>query len=146
MVTQVSDARKLPPVAEIAVAAMSLIVIGGITLASRLPHPAPLPVLIALLAAAAALVAVDVVLLTRLRDFAWPLFFLVAKWTLLAYSVMYGILEFTFVYDHVTGSTLAVLTLMLAVFAVDIPILFGFSVARYATPAPAKAGGQQVTS
>ena len=123
---------KLPPIAEIAVAALALIVVGGITLASRLPHPAPLPVLITLLAAAAVLVLVDVVLLARLRDFAWPLFFTVAKWTLLAYTVMYGILEFTFVYDHVTGSTLAVLTLMLAVFAIDVPLLFGFSVARYA--------------
>ena len=124
--------RKLPPIAEIAVAAMALIVVGGITLASRLPRPAPLPVLVTLLAAAAVLVVVDAVLLARLRDFAWALFFTVAKWTLLAYAVMYGILEFTFVYDHVTGSTLAVLTLMLAVFAIDVPLLFGFSVARYA--------------
>ena len=125
-------ARKLPPIAEIAIAALALIVVGGITLASRLPHPAPLPVLIALLAVAAGLVLADVVLLARLRDFAWPLFFTVAKWTLLAYAVMYGILEFTFIYDHVTGSTLVVLTLMLTVFSVDVPLLFGFSVARYA--------------
>ena len=126
--------RKFPPIAEIAVAAMSLIIAGGITLASRLPHPAPLPLLTALLAAAAVLVLADVILLARLRDFAWPLFFRVANWTMLAYAVMYGILEFTFIYDHVTGATLAVVTLMLVVFAVDIPLLFGFSVARYATP------------
>jgi hypothetical protein len=131
-----ATARKLPPVAEIAVAAMALIIAGGITLASRLPRPAPLPLLTGLLIAAAVLVLADVVLLARLRDFAWPLFFQVAKWTMLAYAVMYGILEFTFIYDHVTGATLVVLTLMLVVFAVDIPLLFGFSVARYATPAP----------
>jgi hypothetical protein len=125
---------KLPPIAEIAIAAMALIIVGGITLASRLPHPAPLPLLIALLVAAAVAVLIDVVLLARLRDFAWPLFFQVAGWSLLAYSVMYGILEFTFVYDHVTGSTLAVMTLMLVVIAIDIPLLFGFSVARYAEP------------
>jgi peptidoglycan/LPS O-acetylase OafA/YrhL len=124
--------RRLPPVAEIAVAAMALIIIGGITLASRLPRPAPLPLLIALLAAAAVLVLADVVLLARLREFAWPVFFQVAKWSLLAYAVMYGVLEFTFVYDHVAGSTLVVLTLMLMVIAVDVPMLFGFSVARYA--------------
>jgi hypothetical protein len=124
--------RRLPPVAEIAVAAMALIIIGGITLASRLPRPAPLPLLVVLLAAAAVLVLADVVLLARLREFAWPVFFQVAKWSLLAYSVMYGILEFTFVYDHVAGSTLVVLTLMLVVIAVDVPMLFGFSVARYA--------------
>ena len=132
-----STVRKLPPIAEIAVAALALIVVGGITLASRLPHPAPLPVLITLLAAAAGLVLADVVLLARLRDFAWPVFFTVAKWTLLAYAVMYGILEFTFIYDHVTGSTLVVLTLMLTVFSVDVPLLFGFSVARYADTRPA---------
>jgi hypothetical protein len=124
--------RKLPPIAEIAVAAMALIIAGGITLASRLPHPAPLPVLTGLLAAAAVLVLADIVLLARLRDFAWSLFFKVARWTLLAYAVMYGVLEFAFVYDHVAGSTLAVLTLMLVVFAIDVPLLFGFSVARYA--------------
>lgn len=124
--------RRLPPVAEIAVAAMALIIIGGITLASRLPRPAPLPLLIALLAAAAVLVLADIVLLARLREFAWPVFFQVAKWSLLAYAVMYGVLEFTFVYDHVAGSTLVVLTLMLVVIAVDVPMLFGFSVARYA--------------
>jgi len=32
----------------------------------------------------------------------------------------------------VAGSTLVVLTLMLVVIAVDVPLLFGFSVARYA--------------
>jgi hypothetical protein len=81
-----------------------------------------------------------VVLLAQLREFAWPVFFQVAKWSLLAYAVMYGILEFTFIYDHVAGSTLVVLTLMLVVIAVDVPLLFGFSVARYAetpeAPAP----------
>ena len=137
MVSRLASANgevKLPPIAEIAIGAMTLIIVGGITLASRLPHPAPLPLLIALLAAAAVLVFTDVVLLARLRDFAWPLFFQVAGWSLLAYSVMYGILEFTFVYDHVTGSTLVVMTLMLVVIAIDIPLLFGFSVARYAEP------------
>lgn len=124
--------RRLPPVGEIAVAAMALIIVGGITLASRLPRPAPLPLIVALLALAAVLVLADVVLLTRLRDFAWPLFFQVAKWSALAYAVMYGMLEFTFIYDRVRGSTLVVLTLMLIVIAVDIPMLFGFSVARYA--------------
>ena len=129
--------RRLPPIAEIAVAAMALIIIGGTTLAARLPRPAPLPLLVAPLVVAAALVLADVVLLARLREFAWPLFFRVAKWSALAYAVMYGMLEFTFVYDHVGGSTLVVLTLMLVVIAVDVPLLFGFSVARYAGPSAA---------
>jgi peptidoglycan/LPS O-acetylase OafA/YrhL len=124
--------RKLPPITEIAVVALAVIVIGGITLAARLPRPAPLPLLIALLAVATVLVLVDAALLARLRDFAWPVFFTVAKWSFLAYAVMYGILEFTFVYDHVPAGTLTVLTLMLVVIAIDVPMLFGFTVARYA--------------
>ena len=58
--------RRLPPIAEIAVAAMALIIVGGITVASRLPSPAPLPVLVALVAVAALLVLADVVLVARL--------------------------------------------------------------------------------
>jgi hypothetical protein len=126
-------ARRLPPVTQIAVATMALIVVGGITMASRLPSP-PLPLLIGLLVAAAVLLGANLVLLARLRDFAWRQFFTVAKWTALAYLIMYGMLEFTFIYDKVPGATLTVLTLMLLVIAVDVPLLFGFTVARYADP------------
>jgi hypothetical protein len=126
-------ARRLPPVTQIAIATMALIVVGGITMASRLPSP-PLPLLIGLLAAATVLLGANLVLLSRLRDFAWRQFFTVARWTALAYLVMYGMLEFTFIYDKVPGSTLTVLTLMLLVIAIDVPMLFGFTVARYADP------------
>jgi hypothetical protein len=40
-----------------------------------------------------------------------------------------GLLEFIFVFDHTRGTMLVVLSLSLIVFALDIPILFGFSVA-----------------
>jgi len=126
-------ARRLPPVTQIAVVTMAVIVVGGITMASRLPRP-PMPLLIGLLAAAAVLLGANLVLLSRLRGFAWRQFFTVAKWTALAYLIMYGMLEFTFIYDKVPGSTLTVLTLMLLVIAVDVPLLFGFTVARYADP------------
>jgi hypothetical protein len=36
-----------------------------------------------------------------------------------------------FIYDHTRGSQLLILSLMLVVFAVDIPLLLGFSVARF---------------
>jgi hypothetical protein len=126
-------ARRLPPVTQIAIATMALIVVGGITMASRLPSP-PLALLTGLLAAAAVLLGANLVLLSRLGDFAWRQFFTVAKWTALAYLIMYGMLEFTFIYDKVPGSTLTVLTLMLLVIAIDVPLLFGFTVARYAGP------------
>ena len=41
-------------------------------------------------------------------------------------------IEYAFLKDHVSGGSLVVLTLSLAVFAVHVPMLMGFTVARYA--------------
>ena len=78
---------------------------------------------------------VNVVLLSRIKAFAWDTFFRVFGWALLAYVVIAGILEFVFVYDHTPGRQLALFSAMLAMFAIDVPILLAFSVARY-QPAP----------
>ena len=40
-------------------------------------------------------------------------------------------IEYVFLRNHVRGGTLVVLTLSLAVFAVHVPMLVGFTVARY---------------
>jgi hypothetical protein len=39
---------------------------------------------------------------------------------------------YVFLRDHVSGGALVVLTVSLAVFAVHVPMLVGFTVARYA--------------
>jgi peptidoglycan/LPS O-acetylase OafA/YrhL len=126
-----TPARRLPPVAEVAVASMALVIAGGVYVASHLPEPAPLGPAVGLLAAAAVLLLADMAAVSRLRAFAWPVFIQVAGWTLAAYLVIAGMLEYVFVLDHTRGPALAVLTLSLVVFALDIPLLFGFSVARY---------------
>lgn len=126
--------RRLPPVAEMAVGAMALVVIGGIYIASRLPRPAPLGLAVGLVSAAGALLLADVAIVSRLSNFAWDVFFRVAGWTSLAYLVIAGMLEYVFVLDHTRGSTLLVLTLMLVIFALAIPLLLAFSVARYQSP------------
>jgi hypothetical protein len=41
-------------------------------------------------------------------------------------------IEYAFLQDHIRGGTLVVLTLSLVVFAVHVPMLVGFTVARYA--------------
>jgi membrane-bound acyltransferase YfiQ involved in biofilm formation len=128
---RVANDRRLPPVTEIAVASLALIVAGGIYLAAHLPDNAPLAPAIALLAGAAALTMVNVLALARVRELAWEPFLLVARWTVLAYIVIAGMLEYVFVIDGTRGSQLLVLSLMLVVFAVDIPIILAFSVARY---------------
>ncbi|HLG66548.1 MAG TPA: hypothetical protein VKV36_01595 [Acidimicrobiales bacterium] len=115
---------------------MALVIVGGIYLAAHLPRRADLGPAIGLLSASGALLATAVALLARVRPFARQVFFRVAGWALLAYVVIAGMLEYVFVLDGTRGELLAVLTLMLVVFALDIPFLFGFSVARYQEPRP----------
>lgn len=127
--------RKPPPIAETAVVSICLMLIGGIYLAAQLPGHPGLVVPVALVAAGGLLTVVDMVMLSRLRPFAWKTFFLVMKWALLAYVVIAGMLEFVFIRDHTPGSTMAVLTATLVVFAIDVPTILAFTVARFADPA-----------
>jgi hypothetical protein len=80
---------------------------------------------------AAALQLVNAFLLARLREFAWARFRQVAGWSLLAYAVIGGMIEYAFVYDHTRGTQLVILTLLLALFMLNVPVLIAFTVARY---------------
>ena len=123
-----------PPIPLTCVSSMALVLTSGIYLAAYLPRRAPLAPAVALVAAAGAGLLLAVVMVVRLRQFAWNSFFVVVKWASLAYLVIAGILEFVFVYDGTRGTMLALLTVSLVVFAVDIPVLLGFSVARFQAP------------
>jgi hypothetical protein len=124
--------RPLPPVTELGMASLALIVIGGIYLSAHLPRHVPLAPAIALLAASALLLVGNMIALSHVRNFAWDRFFSVGKWSLLAYVAIAGMIEYAFLRDHIRGGALVVLTLSLVVFAVHVPILVGFTVARYA--------------
>lgn len=124
--------RKLPPVAEMAVVSICLMLVGGIYLAAQMPGHPGLVLPVVLVAAGGAITAADMVILSRVRPFAWRTFFLVLKWALLAYVIIAGMLEFVFIRDHTPGSTMAVLTATLFVFAVDVPTILAFTVARFA--------------
>jgi drug/metabolite transporter (DMT)-like permease len=126
--------RPMPPVAQIGMASMALIVGGGIYLAANLPHHVSLIPAVVLLLVAAALAAVNGALLARLKQFAWPRFVQVAVRMFAAYIVIAGMIEYAFVLDHTPGKVIGVITLMLVVFAVDIPVILGFTVARYSDP------------
>jgi hypothetical protein len=123
--------RSLPPVTQLGMASLSLIVAGGIYLSAHLPRHVPIGPAVALLAASALLLAVNIFALSRVSGFAWDRFFEVGKWSLLAYVVIAGMIEYVFLRNHVSGGTLIVLTLSLVVFAVHVPMLVGFTVARY---------------
>jgi hypothetical protein len=115
-------------------ASLALILAGGIYLSAHLPKHVPLTPAVILLVASAVVLLVNVAALARVSDFAWGRFFEIARWALLAYVVFAGLIEFSFLRDHVSGGPLVVLTLSLVIFAVHVPILIGFTVARYAEP------------
>jgi hypothetical protein len=123
--------RGLPPVTALAMASLSLIVAGGIYLSAHLPSHVPLGPAVALLVASVVVLAANMFLLSRVKDFNWARFFEVGKWSLLAYVVIAGMIEYVFLRNHLRGGSLVVLTLSLVVFAVHVPMLVGFTVARY---------------
>jgi hypothetical protein len=133
--------RRLPPVTQVGMASLALIVAGGIYLSAHLPQHVPLGPAIALLAASAALMAGNLLSLARVQGFAWRRFFQVGRWALLAYVVTAGMIEYVFIHNHLSGGPLVVLTLSLVVFAVHVPMLIAFTVARYHDPVAA--GGTQ---
>ena len=135
--------ERLPPVTQLGMASLALIVAGGIYLSSHLPRHVPLAPAVALLVASVLLLAGNIFALSRVRDFAWDQFFAVAKWSMLGYLVIAGMIEYVFLRNHLRGGSLVVLTLSLAVFSVHVPMLVGFTVARYANSedwTPSRAG------
>jgi hypothetical protein len=127
--------RRYPPVAELATVSLALAVIGGILMASYAPRRPPLGVLAAIAVAGAALLLASGYLASRLRPFAWDRFFLVFRWALLAYVISAGMIGFAFIRDHVRGAPLAVVLVLLVIYALDVPLIIAFTVARYTSPA-----------
>jgi hypothetical protein len=125
--------RKLPPVTQVGMASLALIVAGGIYLASHIPGDVPLGPAVVLLALSALLLVGNLVALSRVSGFAWGRFLQVAKWALLAYTITAGLIEYSFIRNDLTGGPLVVLTLSLVVYAVHVPMLIAFTVARYDT-------------
>jgi hypothetical protein len=124
--------QRLPPVTELGMLSLAFVIAAGIYLSAHLPSHVPLGPAFALLAASVVVLAINMILLSRVRNFAWPQFFQIAKWSFLAYLLIAGMLEYVFLRNHTSGGALVVLTLSLAVFAVHVPMLVGFTVARYA--------------
>jgi hypothetical protein len=122
---------RYPPVTELGMASLALIVAGGIYLASHIPNHVPLAPAIVLLAVSALLLVINMILLSRVKEFDWERFFQVAKWSLLAYVVIAGMIEYVFLRNHTRGGPLVILTLSLVIFAIHVPILVGFTVARF---------------
>ncbi len=123
--------RTLPPVTQIAMTSLALIVAGGIYLAAHLPQQVPLTPAVILLSASALFLIGNLVALSRVDGFPWNRFFTVGKWALLAYFITAGLIEYAFLRDGLSGGPLVVLTLSIIVYAVHVPVLIAFTVAQY---------------
>jgi hypothetical protein len=124
--------QRMPPVTAIGMTSLALIVAGGIYLSAHIPNEVPLTLPVILLALSALLLAGNLVAIRRIDGFAWNRFVEVAKWALLAYTITAGMIGYVFVRNDLTGGPLVVLSLSLVVYAVHVPMLIGFTVARYA--------------
>lgn len=131
--------RRYPPFTELGMLSLALIVIGGIDLSSHIPQHVPLGPPVALLIASVVVLVVNFVLLRRVQGFAWGRFRDIGKWTLMAYAFIAAMIEYTFVRNHLSGGPLVILTLSLVVFAIEVPSLIAFTVARWDDPADAPA-------
>jgi hypothetical protein len=129
-----SEERRLPPVTQLGMLSLSLIVAAVIDLSAHLPEHVSLGPAIALLAASALLLVGNVVALRRTQGFAWGRFIEIARWALLAYSIIAALIEYVFLRNNTSGGPLVVLTLSLVVFALTVPVLIAFTVARYDDP------------
>jgi hypothetical protein len=138
-----SDEPRLPPVTEIGMTSLGLIVAGGIYLAAKLPEHVPLGPAVALLVLSALLLVGNMLALSRVRDFNWRRFWQVFRWALLAYAITAGLIGYSFVRNGLRGGALVVLSLSLVVYALHVPLLIAFTVARYdrePAPEPAASG------
>jgi len=100
-------------------------------MAAYVTQPAPLGWSTGFLVASALLLLATVLSLVRRRNFAWRRFFIVAKFVVLMTLAIASMLEYVFVFDGTRGTSLVIGTIVLAIGAIDIPILWGFSVARH---------------
>jgi hypothetical protein len=123
--------RSLPPVTQLGMLSLALVLVAGIYLSAHLPEHVSLGPAVALLGASALVLAGNVLALARVPGFAWGRFFEIARWALLAYLLIAAMIEYVFLRNHTSGGALVVLTLSLLVFAVNVPVLIGFTVARY---------------
>jgi hypothetical protein len=110
---------------------LGLVLVAGIYLSAHLPQHVSLGPAIALLGASTLVLAGNLVALSRAQGFPWRPFFEVARWALLAYAIIAAMIEYVFLRNHTSGGPLVVLTLSLVVFAVNVPVLIGFTVARF---------------
>ena len=124
------DTKFSPIVACMVGTIVSCILALGIVI-TYIPEPAPLWGSIMWAGIGAALTVASIIQIARKHPFDRKLFFKVTKWAFLYILVLSGMGEYIIVFDGTRGGTLVVMTITLLLFLVNIPMLWGFSVARH---------------
>jgi hypothetical protein len=122
------------PVQLLALITLGLVIISGIYAVAFLPERPPLWPCVVLVGAAAVLLIVNLILVSRLKTFNWHIFFLIGKWALFGYGVIGVMLGSVFVLDATSPELILLLSATLAIYAINIPLLLAYSVARYQPP------------
>ena len=126
-----AEDRKSSPVIACIIGTVISCILAASFIIAHMPGPAPIWGSVIWVGIAAALTIVTIVLILRKRPFARKLFFTVAKWVFLYILVLTGMGEYVIVFDGTRGEPLVVMTIILLLFLVNIPMLWGFSVARH---------------
>ncbi|MCB1030795.1 MAG: hypothetical protein KDA95_05615 [Acidimicrobiales bacterium] len=123
--------RELPPVVPVAMVALALSVSAGVLVSAQaMAEPSPtLPRL--LVGVSLGLELVAVAMMVRIKPFAWARFKQVFGWAFLAYLTQSSIIAYSFVRNDVPSGPFVTLIGGLIVFATIVPLMIGFTVARY---------------
>ncbi len=124
------DTRSSPIILCITVTVISCILAAGIMIA-HFPGPAPLWGSWMWVGIAAGLTIASTILILRRKPYARKLFFKVAGWVFLYILILTGVGEYVIVFDGMRGEPLVIMTIILILFLINIPLLWGFSVARH---------------
>ena len=123
--------QNFPPINQLCLVSLAFIIVDGIYIAAHLPNLPPMPIVTSLLVLGGAFALFAAIWLSQAKNLAWDKFFKVFRWVILEYVVEAGMLEYIFIYDHVRGHMLVIVTLALILFAIDIPIIMSFTAARF---------------
>lgn len=124
--------RRLPPIVGLAMAALTFAVVGGVIVAAQFGLTgASLVVPAVFVVGALVLEAITVVVMARIRPFAWVRFRQVFLIALAAYVLQSAIIGWTFLKNDTPAGPLLVLTGGLVVFATIVPLMIAFTVTRY---------------
>lgn len=125
----------MPPVVPVSMVGLGLAVVAGVLLASQVASDPSLVIPTVMVVAAVLLELLAVAMVATIRPFAWPRFGQVVMWTLLAYVIQGGMIEYSFIRNAVPSGPLVVLTVGIVVFSTIVPLMIAFTVARYQDPA-----------